>query len=123
MDLIDIYRAINLKTAEYTFFSSARGTFFRTDHRVGHKVNFGNFKKIEIISSKFSDHYAMRLREDCLHEIKRHFLLGRKADKPRQHIKKQRHVTLPTKVHLVKPMVFPVVMFGCEHWTTNELWC
>ena len=52
-----------------------------------------------------------------------HLLLGRQADKPRQNIKNQRHVTLTTKVRLVKPMVFPVVMFGCEHWTTNELWC
>ena len=91
MDLIDIYRAINLKTTKYTFFSSVPGTFFRIDHRVGHNVALVTLKKIEIISSKFPDHYAMRLKEACLHEIKRHLLLGRKADRPRQHIKKQRH--------------------------------
>ena len=54
------------------------------------------------------------------HEMKRRLLLGRKVyDQPRQHIKKQRH-TLPTKAHLVKSMVFPVVMYGCESWTIEK---
>ena len=52
----------------------------------------------------------------CSHEIKRLLLLGRKARKPRQHVKKQRH-TLPTNVCLVKAMVFPIIMYGCESWT------
>jgi len=54
---------------------------------------------------------------DCSHEIKRRFLLGRKAMKNLDSILKSRDVTLPTKVHLVKAMVFPVVMYGCESWT------
>ena len=55
MDLIDIYRAFHPQAAEYTFFSSAHGTFSRTDHMLSHKANLGKFKKIEIISSNFSD--------------------------------------------------------------------
>ena len=54
---------------------------------------------------------------DCSHEIKRHLLLGRKAVTNLDSILKSRDVSLPTKVHLVKAMVFPVVMYGCESWT------
>ena len=61
IDLIDIYRTFHLKTADYIFFSSAHGTFSRIDHIVGHKSSLGEFKKIEIISSIFSDHNTMRL--------------------------------------------------------------
>ena len=61
MDLIDIYRTFHPKTTEYTFFSSAHGTFSRIDHILGHKSSIGKFKKIEIVSSIFSDHNAMRL--------------------------------------------------------------
>ena len=61
MELIDIYRAFHPKTAEYTFFSSAQGTFSRTDHVLGHKTSLSKFKKIEIISSIFSNHTTMRL--------------------------------------------------------------
>ena len=61
MDLIDIYRTFLRKTTEYTIFSSAYGTFSRIDHILGHKSNLGKFKKIEIVSSIFSDHNAMRL--------------------------------------------------------------
>ena len=61
MDLMDIYRTFHPKTIEYTFFSSAHGTFSRTDHILGHKSSLSTFKKIEIISSIFSDHSAMRL--------------------------------------------------------------
>ena len=61
MDLIDIYRAFHPKVAEYTFFSSAHGTFSRIDHILGHKSSLGKFKKIEIVSSIFSDHNPMRL--------------------------------------------------------------
>ena len=60
-DLTDVYRTFHPKTTEYTFFSSAHGTFSRTDHILGHKSSLGKFKKIEIISSIFSDHIAMRL--------------------------------------------------------------
>ena len=54
---------------------------------------------------------------DCLHEIKRRLLLGRKVMTNLDSILKSRDITLPTKVHLVKAMVFPVVMYGCESWT------
>jgi len=61
MDLIDIYMTFHQKAAEYTFFSSAHGTFSRMDHILGYKPNLSNFKKIEIISSIFSDHKDIRL--------------------------------------------------------------
>ena len=70
---------------------------------------------------------------DCSHEIKRHILLGRKVMTNQDSIFKSRDITLPTEVCLVKAMVFPVVMYGCESWTVNkaecqridafELWC
>ena len=70
---------------------------------------------------------------DCSHEIKRRLLLGRKVMTNLDSIFKSRDITLPTKVHLVKAMVFPVVMYGCENWTVKkaehrridafELWC
>ena len=70
---------------------------------------------------------------DCSHEIKRHLLLGRKVLINLDSILKRRDITLPTKVHLVKAMVFPVVMYGYESWTVKkaecrridafELWC
>ena len=70
---------------------------------------------------------------DCSHEIKRCLLLGRKVMTNLDSISKSRNITLPIKVHLVKVMVFPVVMYGCESWTvkkaecqridTFELWC
>ena len=69
----------------------------------------------------------------CIPEIKRHLLLGRKGMTNLDSILKSRNITLPTKIHLVKPMVFPGVMHGCQNWTTKktgrqrneafELWC
>ena len=61
MELIDIFRTFHPNTEEYTFFSSAHGTVARIDHILGHKSNLSKFKKIEIISSIFSDHSALRL--------------------------------------------------------------
>ena len=61
MDLIDIYSTFHSKPTEYTFFSSAHGTFSRIDHIFDHKSTLGKFKKIEIVSSIFSDHNTMRL--------------------------------------------------------------
>ena len=70
---------------------------------------------------------------DCSHEIKRHLLLGRKVMTNLDSTLKSRDITLPTKVHLVRAMVFPVVMYGCESWSVKkakcqridafELWC
>ena len=57
---------------------------------------------------------------DCSHEIKRHLLFGRKAMINLDSILKSRDITLPTKLHLVKAVVFPVVMYGCENWTTKK---
>ena len=71
--------------------------------------------------------------DDCTHEIKRHLLLGRKAIRDLDSVLKSREITLPTKVCLVKAMVFPVAMYGCESWNIKkaeglrtdafELWC
>ena len=58
--------------------------------------------------------------DDCSHEIKRHLLLGRKVMTTLDSIFKSRDITLPTKVRLVKAMVFPVVMYGCESWTVKK---
>ena len=70
---------------------------------------------------------------DCSHEIKRHLLHGRKAMTDLESVFKSRDITLPAKVHLVRAMIFPVVMYGCESWTIKkvehqridafELWC
>ena len=70
---------------------------------------------------------------DCSHEIKRRFFLGRKAMTNVDSILRSRDITLPTRVHIVKAMVFPVVMYGCESWSIKkaecqridafELWC
>ena len=60
---------------------------------------------------------------DCSHEIKRHLLLGRKAMTDLDSMLKIRESTLPTKLRLVKAMVFPVVMYGCESWTVKKAEC
>ena len=70
---------------------------------------------------------------DCSHEMKRRLLLGRKIMTNLERVLKSRDITLPTKVHLIKAMVFPVVMYGCESWTVKkaerrridafEVWC
>ena len=77
--------------------------------------------------------YKITVDGDCSHEIKRNLFLGRKAVANLDSILKGRNITLPTKVHLIKAMVFPVVMYGCENWTIKkaehwrtdafELWC
>ena len=61
MNLNDIFRTFHPNSEEYTFFASAHGTFSRIDHILGHKSNFSKFKKIEIVSSIFSNHNTMRL--------------------------------------------------------------
>ena len=77
--------------------------------------------------------YKITADGDCSHETKRHLLLGRKVMTNLDSIFKSRDISLPTKVHLVKAMVFPVVMYGCERWTVKkaehrridafEVWC
>ena len=89
--------------------------------------NNGNGERLYFLGSKIT------VDGDCSHEIKRWLLLGRKAMTNLDSIFKSRDIALPTKVHLVKAMVFPVVMYGCESWTVKkaehrridafELWC
>ena len=90
-------------------------------------VNSGNSVRLYFFGSKIT------ADGDCTHEIKRRLLLGRKVMTNLDSIFQSRDITLPTKVHLVKAMVFPVVMYGCENWTIKkaehqridgfELWC
>ena len=93
----------------------------------------GNREKVETLADFIFLGSKITVDSDCSHEIKRHLLLGRKAMSNLDSILKSRDITLLTKVHLVKAMVFPVVMFMCEVWTlkksecqwidTSELWC
>ena len=89
--------------------------------------------KLETVTDFIFLDSKITANSDCLHEIKRRLLLGRKAKTNLDSILKSRDITLPTKVHIVKAMVFPVVMYGCESWTIKkadcqrsdafELWC
>ena len=90
-------------------------------------------KTVETVSDFFGGGSQITSDGDCSHEIKRHLLLGRKVMTNIDSTLKSRYITLSTKVHLVKAMVFPVVMYGCESWTVKkvelrridafELWC
>ena len=88
---------------------------------------------VETVAHFIFLHFKITADGDCSHEIKRHLLLGRKVITNLESILKSRDITLPTKVCLVKAMVFPVVIYGCESWTVNkaewqridafEVWC
>ena len=90
-------------------------------------------EKVEVVTDFLFLGSKITADADCSHEIRRHLLLGRIAMKNLDSILKSRHVTLPTKVCIVKAMVFPVVMYSCENWTIKkaecqridafELWC
>ena len=92
-----------------------------------------NVEKVETVADFIFLGFRITADSDCNHEIKRRLLLGRKAMTNLDSIFKSRDITLPTKVCLVKAMVFPVVMYGCESWTIKkaehqridafELWC
>ena len=75
---------------------------------------------VETIADFISGGSKITTDGDCSHEIKRRLLLGRKVITNLDSILKSRDITLPTKVHLVKAMVFPVVMYGCESWTVKK---
>ena len=75
---------------------------------------------MEIVSDFILGGYKIIADGDCSHEIKRRFLLERKVMTNLDSIFKSRDITLPTKVHLVKAMVFPVVMYGCESWPVKK---
>ena len=72
MDLTDIYRAFHPKEAKYTLFSNAHGTFSKIDHMTGHKTSLNNFKKIEIISSIFSDHKGLKVETNLKVKTPKH---------------------------------------------------
>ena len=76
--------------------------------------NNGNIERLYFLGSKIT------ADGNCSHEIKRHLLTGRKAMTNLENILKSRDITLLTKVYLVKAMVFPVVMYGCESWTIKK---
>ena len=80
-------------------------------------------EKLETLTDFFFLDSKIAANGDCLHEIKRRLLLGRKAKTNLDRILKSRDVILPTKVHIVKAMVFPVVMYGCESWTIKKAEC
>ena len=80
-------------------------------------------KTVETVADFILGGSKITVDGDCSHEIKRRLLLGRKVMTNPDSILKSRDVTLPTKVHLVKAMVFPVVMYGCESWTVNKAEC
>ena len=81
---------------------------------VNRQGNNGNCDRLFFLGSKIT------ADSDCSHEIKRHLLLGRKGMTNLDSILKSRNITLQTKVHLVKAMVFPVVTYGCESWTIKK---
>ena len=78
---------------------------------------------VEIVSDFIFLCFKITADGDCNHEIKRHLFLGRKVMTNLDSIFRSRDITLPTKVHLVKAMVFPVVMYGCEGWTVKKAEC
>ena len=75
---------------------------------------------VETVANFILGSFKITAEGDCSHEIKRYLLLGRKVTTNLDSILKSRVITLPTKVHLVKAMVFPVVMYGCESWTIKK---
>ena len=78
---------------------------------------------VETVSDFFWGGSKITVDGDCTHEIKRHLFLGRKVMTNLDSILKSRDITLPTEVRLVKAMVFPVVMYGCESWTVKKAEC
>ena len=106
--------------------------------KVGLKLNIQNTKimasgpitsceidgeTVETVRDFILGGFKITANGDCTHEIKRHLLLGRKVMTNLDSMLKGRDITLPTKVHLVKAMVFPVVMYGCESWTVKKAKC
>ena len=78
---------------------------------------------VETVSDFILGGSKMTADDDCSHEIKRHFLLGRKVITNLGSILKSRDITMPTKLHLIKTMVFPVFMYGWENWSVRKAEC
>ena len=81
------------------------------------------WETVETVSDFILGGFKITADGDCSHEIKRHLPLGRKVMTYLDSILKSKYITLPTKVHLVKAMVFPVVIYGCESWTVKKAEC
>ena len=84
------------------------------------KIMANKWKTMETVTAFILGGSKISVDVDCSHDIKRCLLLGRKAMTKLENIFRRRDITLPTKVHLVKAIVFPVVMYGCESWTIKE---
>ena len=80
-------------------------------------------KTVETVNNFILGGSKITADSDCSHESKRHLLLGREVMTNLDRILKSRDITLPTKVYVVKAMVFPVVMYGCESWTVKKAEC
>ena len=80
-------------------------------------------EKVEEVTDFLFLSSKITVDDDCNHEIKKHLLLGRKAVTNLDSILKSRDITLPTKVHIAKAMVFPIVTYGCERWTIKKAEC
>ena len=86
-------------------------------------VHGNRWETVETVSDFISGGSKITADGNCSHEIKRRLLLGGKVMTNLDSILKSRDITLPTKVHLVKTMVFPVIMYGCESWTVKKAEC
>ena len=111
IDLIDIYRTFHPKTMNFIFFSRAHGTFSRIDHILSHKTSLGKFKKIEIISSIFSDHKAVRLDLNYRRKTIKNFNIWR----PNNMLLKNQQITKEIKIC--------IEMNENENTTTQNLCC
>jgi len=110
LDLIDIYRTFHPKTMNFTFFSSAHGTFSRIDHILGHKSSLGKLKKIEIIPSIFSDHNAVRLDFNCRRKTIKNSNIWRLNN------------TLLNNQQITEEIKICIEMNENENTTTQNLW-
>ena len=86
-------------------------------------VHGNRWETVETVSDFISGGSKITADGNCSHELKRRLLLGGKVMTNLDSILKSRDITLPTKVHLVKTMVFPVIMYGCESWTVKKAEC
>ena len=97
---------------------------FKTQHSKTNIMASGPITSWQVDGETVADFIflASKVTADCYcsHEIKRHLLLGRKVMTNLESVLKSRDITFPTKVHLVKTMIFPVVMYGCESWTIKK---
>ena len=116
LDLIDFYRTFHPQTMNFTFFSSAHGTYSRIHHILGHKSSFGKFKKIEIISSIFSDHSAVKIR--CQLQEKKKTLKNTNIQRLNNTLLNNQQITEEIK----KEIKIPIETIQNENTTTQNLY-